>query len=82
MNEADIRKQVLDALAGIAPEADPGKLDPEVNLRDQLDFDSVDFLNLMLALHQRLGVDIPELDYPQLTCINSAVRYLAKRLAV
>jgi acyl carrier protein len=40
----------------------------------------VDFLNLMLALHERLGVDIPELDYPQLSNINSAVRYLARRL--
>lgn len=80
MNENEIRATVLDALAGIAPEADAATLDPGVNLRDQLDIDSMDFFNLMLTLHARLGVDIPERDYPQLTSLDSAVRYLSARL--
>lgn len=76
-----IRTVFLDVLAGIAPEAASTPLDPGRSLRDQLDIDSVDLLNLMLGLHQRLGVDIPESDYARLQTVEAAIRYLGEKLA-
>lgn len=79
MTEAEIRQQVLLALANIAPEADLSKLDPRGRIRDQLDIDSMDFLNFVIAVHESLGVDIPERDYGQLATLDGCVSYLAKR---
>jgi len=67
---------VLDALGRIAPEADLGTIDPGEPLREQLDLDSVDFLNFVIGLHERLGIDIPEADYGKLASIDGAVAYL------
>jgi acyl carrier protein len=77
----DIRNALLDALASVAPEADFDSLRPERPLRDQLDIDSFDFLNVILRLHEKLGVDIPEADYSKLATLASALDYLATRLA-
>lgn len=76
----DIKHTVLRLLGDIAPEADLATLKPEVSLRDQLDLDSMDFLNFVIALHQSLGVDIPEGDYPKLATLNGCLAYLAARL--
>jgi acyl carrier protein len=73
----EIRATVLDTLAGIAPEIDPAAVLPDVDLRDQLDIDSMDFLNFVIALHERLGVDIPERDYPRLGTLEAIVDYVA-----
>ncbi len=73
----DIRAAVLAALGGIAPEADLTHLDPGENLREQLDLDSMDFLNFVIAVHKRLGVEIPESDYPKLATLDGAMSYLA-----
>jgi acyl carrier protein len=75
-----LRAAFLDVLSSIAPEAASTPLDPQRSLRDQLDIDSVDLLNLMLGLHRRLGVDIPESDYAHLLDLDSAVRYLGAKL--
>lgn len=80
MNDQDIRAVVRDALAGIAPESANQVLDGKRRLRDQLDIDSVDFLNFLLALHERLGVDIAEADYAQLLTLDDAVAYLERKL--
>ncbi len=77
MTPDDIRATVLRALGQIAPEADLGGLKPEVSFREQLDLDSMDFLNLMIALHRELGVDIPESDYPRLATLHGCLAYLA-----
>jgi len=77
----EIRKAVLDALASVAPEADFDALHPERPLRGQLDIDSFDFLNVILRLHEKLGVDIPEADYSKLATLTGALDYLAARLA-
>ena len=79
MTEAELRKTVLDTLSDIAPEADLEALPPDKDLREELDIDSMDFLNFVIALHEKLGVDIPEADYPQLITLNGAVGYLAAR---
>ncbi len=70
---------MLEELARIAPEADLESLAPAGDLRDELDIDSMDHLNLMIALHRRLGVEIPERDYPRLLSLDAAVAYLRTR---
>ena len=70
-----LRDKVLAALATVAPELDPGTLDPDVNFRDQMDFDSMDFLNFAIGLHKAFSVDIPERDYPQLFSLSGCIRY-------
>ena len=77
----DIRKALLDALASVAPEAEFDALRPERPLRVQLDIDSFDFLNVILRLHEKLGLDIPEADYSKLATLAGALDYLAARLA-
>jgi acyl carrier protein len=80
MTGEEIRQAILDVLAEIAPEGDYVRLKPDLPLRDQLDIDSYDFLNVVVAVHERIGVDIPEADYQKLATLDSAVRYLALRL--
>ena len=80
MNEAGIRTVLQEELGNIAPETDLQKLDPAVDLREALDIDSMDFLNFVIAVHHRLGIDIPELDYPKLVTLDGAVSYLKAKL--
>ena len=80
MTSDEIKQAILEILAGIAPEGDYARLRPDVPLRDQLDIDSYDYVNVGVALHDRLGVDIPEADYQQLATLHSSVSYLARQL--
>lgn len=80
MTRDDIRAAVLRALGDVAPEADLASLRPDRDLRDQLDLDSMDMLNAVIALHHALGIDIPEADYARLATLDGAVDYLAGRL--
>jgi acyl carrier protein len=73
-----LRALVFEVLAGIAPEADPGALAGDAPLRDQLDLDSMDFLNLLVGIHERTGLDIPESDYGELQTLDALVAYLAR----
>ena len=66
-------------LADIAPEVDLGAARPYGQLQDELGLDSMDFLNLMIAIHDATGIDIPERDYPSLSTLRGAVGYLASR---
>lgn len=81
MTRDAIRRTIIDALMRIAPEVDPRFIESDTNLRDQLDLDSMDFLNLVVSLHERLGIDIPEADYPRLYTLDGAVAYLAAKSA-
>ena len=78
MTTAEIRETVLRVLANIAPEADLSRLKSDARLRDQLDIDSMDFLNFIIGLHQELHVDIPERDYAQLMTLTGCIDYLQK----
>lgn len=80
MSEDDIRVRVIKTLSGIVPELEPRNLKPAVSLRDQLDIDSMDFLNFLIALHEEFGVDVPEADAPKLGSIDACVDYLAQAL--
>jgi acyl carrier protein len=80
MTRDEIRNTVIQALSSIAPEFDPQNLQPDAVFRQELDLDSMDFLNFVIGLHESLGVNVPEQDYPKLTTLNRAVDYLASRL--
>lgn len=82
MTVNDIKNVVVNVLTRIAPETNSASLVPGVNFRDQLDLDSMDFLNFVLALHERFGVDIPEADYPKLYTLDGAVAYLSSKMPV
>jgi len=80
MSKPEISNAVSKVLRKIAPEANLDQLNPEENLREALDIDSFDFLNLMIGLHDELKVEIPESDYPKLNTLGELVRYLSDRL--
>ncbi len=79
MNADDIRKTVLAELKRIAPELED--VQPAKPLRDQVDLDSMDWLNFLVALHERLKIEIPEADYRKLGTLEQIVDYLAKKAA-
>ena len=71
-----MRQVVISALTEVAPEVDPNAIDPDTELVEQLDIDSMDFLNVIVAIHDQTGIEIPERDYPKLSTLNDAVSYL------
>ncbi len=78
--DAEIKQIILTHLGQIAPEANLDELSLDENVREALDIDSFDHLNLLIALHEELGVEIPEADYGQLNSVNQMITYLAARM--
>ena len=76
-----LRATIIDTLRSIAPEIEPAGIAPDKPLRDQVDLDSMDFLNVIIRLHETLDVEIPETDYGELLTLKGAVEYLARRCA-
>ncbi len=76
----DVRGEVLSVLTTIAPEVEPDDISDDVLLRDQVDLDSMDWLNFLVGLHKRLDIDIPESDYPSLRTLDDIVRYVSQRV--
>jgi len=81
MTRDDATALLASSLHEIAPEVDLGGVDADAPIQEELDIDSMDFLNLVTAIHTRTGVDIPERDYPRLATVNAFVDYLAAVLA-
>ena len=81
MNDAQLRTLVLDTLRGIAPEIEADALRGDRPLRNQVDLDSMDWLNFLLGLHEKLRVDIPETDYARLVTLDDVLAYLSAALA-
>ncbi len=81
MTRDELTTLILATLGDIAPELELDSVDPARDLRDQLDIDSMDFLNLVIALHEKLAIDIPEADYPNLATLDGAAAYLEARSA-
>jgi acyl carrier protein len=79
MNQTDIRNAIFRTLRGIAPEVNPAELIADQPLRDQVDLDSMDWLNFVVGLHEALKVDIPEADYRKLYTLNDLIGYLEKK---
>lgn len=81
MNRYELKRIVLDELTAIAPEIDAAALVPDKPLRNQVDLDSVDWLNYLLALHGKLGIDIPDTDAAKLTTLDKLIDYCAQKLS-
>jgi len=81
MNESEIRTRVVGVIKSIAPEVEEGELRADRPLRDQVDLDSMDWLNVLVAIHEKLKVDIPEADYRKLVTLNDIVAYIGAKLA-
>ena len=76
MTATDIRSEVLDILSDIAPDADLSTLDDDKSFREQLELDSMDFLDIVMELRKRHRIQIPEDDYLNLATMASTVKYL------
>lgn len=81
MQATDISQAILDIISSIAPDEDLSDVKPSVRLRDQLDLDSMDFLDIVMELRKRYGVEVPEEDYPKLASLDSCVEYLTPLMA-
>ncbi len=76
MTNKDAYRLVLEIIAEIAPDEDLSDVKPEINLRDQLDLDSMDFLDIVMELRKKYGIEVPEEDYSHLASLNSCADYL------
>lgn len=76
MTSDEIREEIVDILADIAPDEDLSNLDDSIAFREQMELDSMDFLDIVMELRKRYRIQIPEEDYPQLASMNSTVAYL------
>lgn len=80
MKREELLAAILDALSGIAPEIDAAAVVADKPLREQVDLDSADWLNFLVALHARLGVDIPDADAARLTTLDKLVDYCGQKV--
>lgn len=80
MTREKIRANTLAVLLEIAPEVEPEKLDAKISFRDQFEIDSIDYLNFILALEKKLGIKIPEVDYPKLSSLDGCLSYLESKI--
>lgn len=76
---ADVRQIVIDIISDIAPDEDTSNLDDKISLREQLDLDSMDFLDIVMELRKRHKVEVPQEDYPKLATLESCVAYLSPK---
>ena len=81
MTRDEISNVILEIIEDIDEDADFDSLDPDKPLRDQLDLDSMDFLDIVMELRKRYKLQIPEDEYPELATLNSCVNYLEPKLA-
>ncbi|MCZ6671718.1 MAG: phosphopantetheine-binding protein [Verrucomicrobia bacterium] len=81
MTRDDIQSIVLNIIAEIAPDEDLSDVAPNVRLRDQLDLDSMDFLDIVMELRKQHGIEVPESDYQELASLDSCANYLEPKFA-
>ena len=79
MTNDECKKVVLDIIADIAPDEDLSNVKPDVRLRDQLQLDSMDFLDIVMELRKRHSIEVPEGDYQQLASLDSCAAYLVPK---
>jgi acyl carrier protein len=76
----ELRAALLELLTRVAPDIDPAAVRPDVEYRDQFDFDSMDLFHLAVAIHERFGVDVPENQYRELLSLDRGTAYLFGRI--
>jgi acyl carrier protein len=81
MNPQELRAMIVEEIGNIAPETDAATLGDDEDLREALDLDSMDIFNLVVAMSQRLGIDIPDADAANLVTLGGGTAYLAGRLS-
>jgi acyl carrier protein len=79
MNTTEVRETVYAILKSIAPEIEPADIDAAAPLREQIDLDSMDYLNFIVGMHEKLKVEIPESDYRKLVSLDDIVAYLEEK---
>lgn len=79
MTKDECKKRVVDIIADIAPDEDLSQVKPDVRLRDQLQLDSMDFLDIVMELRKRHGIEVPEADYGRLASLDSCAEYLTPK---
>jgi acyl carrier protein len=79
MTKDNCKKLVIDIISDIAPDEDLTTIKPEIRLRDQLQLDSMDFLDIVMELRKRHGIEVPEADYGQLASLESCAEYLTPK---
>ena len=77
MTESEISSAIMEILQGISPDEEIGDLKEDVPFRDQLEMDSMDFLDIVMELRKRYRIQVPEEDYEHLASMASTVKYLA-----
>lgn len=80
MTPDDIRAAFIDELTRVAPDIAPEDIQDDDHIQEDLGLDSMDVLNLVTALHRRLGLDITEPEYPQIATLSRAVTFIAGKL--
>ena len=81
MTNDDCKKLVIEIISDIAPDEDLTALKPDARLRDQIQLDSMDFLDIVMELRKRHGIEVPEADYTQLASLDSCANYLVPKFA-
>jgi acyl carrier protein len=81
MDPNEIRTKLLSLLTTVAPDIEPENIDPELALRDQFDFDSMDALHFATAISEAFGIEIAETEYPRLASLRAAGEFVQQRLA-
>ncbi|MDA7823858.1 phosphopantetheine-binding protein [Opitutales bacterium] len=76
MDKEKVKQIVLDIISEIAPDEDLNDVKPDIRLRDQLDLDSMDFLDIVMELRKQHGIDVPEPEYRELESLDSCANYL------
>lgn len=79
METVEVRQKVLDIIADVAMDEDLSEIKDDVALRDQLDLDSMDFLDIVMELKKRHSIVVPQEDFPQLVSLDSCVAYLGPK---
>ena len=80
MNRDELKQAIVETLTTVAPEVDAAKLKADKPFRNQVDLDSADWLNFLVALKARIGVDVPDAEAPKLNTLDKLVDYCARRL--
>ncbi len=80
MTRGEVKKAVTDIIEEILPEGDCSGIDPEKKLKDQLELDSMDFLDIVMELRKKYKIEVPEADYGKLASLNSCIEYLEPKM--
>ena len=80
MTKEEVSQAIIDIINDILPEGDCSAVNPDEKLRDQLDLDSMDFLDIVMELRKQYGIEVPEDDYSKLATLSSCIEYLEPKM--